>query len=85
MTGQEINEAVARKLGWESYAGKKFWKRGEEIIEDVDLPNYCHSIAAAWEIVEFVHADETNSFHLYWHATEKVTCGIQEYLGMNPR
>lgn len=37
MTNQEINEAVARKLGYGTPTGNA-------------LPNYCTSIAAAWEI-----------------------------------
>ena len=49
MTNQEINEAVARKLGWlKDYEG--FWVRGEKYMES--LPDYCTSIAAAWEVVE---------------------------------
>ena len=41
MTDQEINEAVARKLG-----------TFQEGALYYDLPDYCHSIEAAWEIVE---------------------------------
>jgi hypothetical protein len=55
MTNDEMNSAVARKLG---YTPNKFggwsgpcptggdWARSK-------LPNYCGSIQAAWEIVEF--------------------------------
>jgi hypothetical protein len=51
MTDQEMNEAVARKLGGE-----------RRTLPDVELedgtiirhyPDYCHSIAAAWEITTF--------------------------------
>lgn len=55
MTDQEINEAVARKLGWNcvcnchpgpSYSCECFMYRCE-----ISKPkDYCHSIAAAWEI-----------------------------------
>lgn len=44
MTDQEINEAVARKLGWAPVPLS---------IEQV-IPDYCHYIEAAWEIVEFM-------------------------------
>jgi hypothetical protein len=63
MTEDEINSAVARKLGWyETDLGwehRKDWKRHEDrqgvFLEHVahrDLPNYCRSIAAAWEVLE---------------------------------
>lgn len=74
MTDQEINEAVARKLGWVKTYGPvgievpgiertmaTYFIRptntgkgiGQEII--VDLPDYCHSIAAAFEILGNQH------------------------------
>ncbi len=43
MTDQEINEAVARKLG-ASYCDCKF------LPHAIEHKNYCTSIAAAWEI-----------------------------------
>lgn len=64
MTDQEINEAVARKLGWcacdheieHHSAGQS---KGEMICsnafckcESIRYADYCHSIAAAWEVVE---------------------------------
>jgi Phage ABA sandwich domain len=52
MTNQEINEAVARKLGW-TY-DEKFQDWGNPQDEKMLLPDYCGSIAAAWEIVEHV-------------------------------
>lgn len=53
MTDQEINEAVARKLGYctenHSLSCKKaYWS--EQLG-----PDFCHSIAAAWEVVEWLH------------------------------
>src|SRR6266404_1684421 len=73
-TDQEINEFVARGLGWikthgpvgievpgieRSYATYFIRKTdsgkgiGQEII--VSVPDYCHDIKAAWEVVE--HCD----------------------------
>jgi hypothetical protein len=51
-------EAVARKLGWEPAKwedGLPVWRKGKpgdswKIIGD--LPDYCDSIEAAWEIME---------------------------------
>lgn len=57
MTPEEINAAVARKLGWEiqvypkdmvTYDRPVFAKRnGEDMLF---LPDYCGSIQAAWEL-----------------------------------
>ncbi len=52
MTDQELNEAVARKLHGEEW---RMWS-----AED-----YCHSIEAAWEIVEKLHAGGTE-INLSW-------------------
>lgn len=57
MTDQEINEAVARKLGWDKmhpcqrHLSKKV--RADFYIAGPP-PDYCHSIEAAWEICDFV-------------------------------
>lgn len=59
MTDQEINEAVARKLGWThlqwregpSFASHWTGLRKDHSVE-VMIPDYCHSIEAAWKIVE---------------------------------
>jgi hypothetical protein len=76
MTDQEINEAVARKLGWtfhdhdcsgEKAFGVRWNITGPHWIPPVktnhhfaDLPDYCHSISAAWEIVEKnIHVHQT--------------------------
>lgn len=75
MTDQELNEAVARKLGWShSLSGQKDgelnrnqWTPPGKSRLTVwrDLPDYCHSIAAAWEIVEKIKVlplpDKVNS------------------------
>jgi hypothetical protein len=100
MTDQEINEAVARKLGWNLGTFRATMRyEGPAGISDAEfqewitpegirvggIPDYCHSIAAAWEIVEFLHADELHTISIYWHATESVSVQIQRYLGMqNP-
>lgn len=52
MIDQEINEAVARKLGWSIVTS-----HGHKDIQDKEgrgkcLPDYCRSIEAAWEIVD---------------------------------
>lgn len=47
MTPQEINEAVARKLGMNFFV---------DTTKDCEamVPDYCHDIAAAWEIVDYI-------------------------------
>ena len=62
MTDQEINEAVARELGWKKDPDHgNLWTRG--YLADLQflhpLPNYCHSIEAAWEIVEKLKREDT--------------------------
>lgn len=57
MTDQEINEAVAVKLGEDVRHGGIFVQGGdwgEEMDESHPIPDYCHSIEAAWEIVEHI-------------------------------
>lgn len=50
MSDTETNEAVARKLGWTiDHTGA--YKPGDD-PQAYDVPNYCHSIVAAWEICE---------------------------------
>lgn len=58
MTNQEINEAVARKLGWKECecepqyrAEHTAYMPGKHI-----MPNYTGSIQAAWEIINQFHA-----------------------------
>lgn len=55
MTDQEINESVARKLGWTSPGpppDSPTWKMPDGGYDFV--PDYCHSIEAAWEVVEYL-------------------------------
>ena len=54
MTDQEINEAVARKLGYGEY-DPTFIENGK--VVKGPKKDYCHSIEAAWEIVE--HANKS--------------------------
>lgn len=62
MTDQEINEAVARKLGFvrkdcERLSTLHWHCSNDHCYADRMLPNYCHSIAAAWEIIESIITD----------------------------
>lgn len=63
LTLQEINEAVARKLGWNKHKrtceqptpGASIFTYGNHWYQEgcvcrEKMPDYCHSIAAAWEI-----------------------------------
>lgn len=56
MTDEEVNIAVARKLGdWEfvpTQGGSDSYWRRISYPEFPFLPDYCHDIKAAWEIVE---------------------------------
>lgn len=58
MADQEINEAVARKLGWkdtsQSKCGgpQKHANHGDFYSCYEGIPDYCHRIEAAWKIVE---------------------------------
>ena len=69
MTDTALNESVARKLGWEEAStfpsvpknAKTLelcgWQRpnAEEGVDWLSSPpDYCHSIEAAWEIVEWL-------------------------------
>lgn len=64
MTDLELNEAVAKKLGWkeESVPGQsaKLWcdphPSGQR--SQWSAPDYVHEIEAAWEIIEHLKTDE---------------------------
>jgi hypothetical protein len=68
MTNQEINEAVASKLGWRVAHGLGCMGVGTLItkpdgtISMTDVPDYCTDISAAWEIV----IKSFKSFYLFW-------------------
>lgn len=57
MTDQEINEAVAKKLCETPKdldpLNSDNWDRPYREM----IPNYCHSIEAAWEIVKYMESD----------------------------
>ena len=84
MTDQEINEAVARELGWKcdghprkcvDDAGSDFaYSYFQCSVCEVTpwpecgphpVPDYCHSIAAAWEVVTKA---EVFKLHFDWRA-----------------
>lgn len=85
MTDQEINEAVARKLGWKPTKTKYSTFDGQHDAEVIrcrvsKMPDYCHSIAAAWEAVKYIQKMEisvdvrawsSNSFSVF------IRCGIE--------
>lgn len=52
-TDEEINEAVARKMGWEppNKQHSLSWI-GPKESDNIEPPDYCRDIKAAWEIVE---------------------------------
>lgn len=78
MNEKEINEAVARKLGWEvNHDYSRMATKsdiGKNIIIADAVPKYCHSIAAAWEIVE--HVAKKNF---------TVDLSFEDYLGFKAR
>lgn len=68
-TDQEINEAVARKLGWVRLDGAPCWSDPYGLSHGDDLgtgvPDYCHSIEAIWEVVlKFGLEDGAGNFEL---------------------
>ncbi len=56
MTPQEINEQVARKLGW-VFTTTERWRSPEPNVSLTiyEPHNYCTDIKAAWEVVESLH------------------------------
>jgi hypothetical protein len=68
MTDAEINEAVAKRLGWTvklkcGPRGKDGMTKDE--INYFPLPDYCHSIQAVWEVVASI-LDKKWDFKLKW-------------------
>lgn len=52
MSPAQVNEAVARKLGWTVLSGGTLGVPSNAIDDAAErIPDYCHSIEAAWEIV----------------------------------
>lgn len=94
MTDQEINEAVARKLGWTQLfrsdnigrietAGKK----NPEDDFNTTVPDYCHSIEAAWGVVEYLQAHgyifgiSNNPIEKNWHCAIRHSKSLCEEWG----
>lgn len=73
LSDQELNEAVARKLGWEEHPyphGVKLWFHPIYATLPVPVKDYCHSIAAAWEIIEILETGWIFKLHhrIDWNA-----------------
>jgi Phage ABA sandwich domain len=69
MTDQELNEAVARKLGWAQSSllgwispSTQYRKPDDVICQKPNPPDFCHSIQAAWEIVEFMSSRRIGTY-----------------------
>ncbi len=62
MTDQKINETLARKLGWhKGLLDPNSWGKPTDVPGHYlhqALPDYCHSIEAAWEIVNKIEKDK---------------------------
>lgn len=53
-TDEEVNHAVARKLGWkfaDSLPSGSLWY-APNASQRTSIPDYCHDIKAAWDVVE---------------------------------
>lgn len=84
MTDQEINEAIARKLGVKFGIESKQVGDTEIFTHRIyPLPNYCHDIKAAWGIVEHL-TKENKWFRLEnndgWHFGPVELCGDELYI-----
>jgi len=88
MTDQEINEAVARKLGWtkKSFEGRKgFWFKPNYNLPN-NIPYYCNSIEAAWEVVEWIRINFPEEILRLecvgneWEFGPTMMCGDEEFI-----
>jgi hypothetical protein len=84
MTDQEINEAVARRLGWKSK--KEVWKLPvPELVETNPYPDYCHDIKAAGEIICKYPSIDGYCFYIEWLPVDQVWragwCRYQQFEG----
>lgn len=81
MTDAEINEAVARKMGWVKHAFDDNWSRVRPEGAQIHQPpmiDYCHDIKAAWEVVDwminnghdFNMSCDQDSFGIAWQYDE---------------
>lgn len=76
MTDRDVNEAVARELGWKNPCLFQNDERHPVCECPFKIPDYCHSIEAAWELVTtFLASRALGRFKLKkmtvtrWHAT----------------
>jgi hypothetical protein len=68
MNDKELNEAVARKLGWQAHHRERgMWAEpgSPKLAYGFPLPNYVSDIAAAWEIVASLQP-RRYTFRLKW-------------------
>lgn len=72
-----INEAVARKLGLEPLGDR--WHRPNVNDRNCcdDLPDYCHSIEAAWEVVDSLRTRSPRCFFRLDEASGGWLCTIE--------
>jgi hypothetical protein len=82
MTDTEINDAVARKLGWMDVGQEsgQSWISGvspalqmQRSMMHTEIPDYCHSIAAAMEVVN--HLREKMGYKVYLQDSEVIAGG----------
>lgn len=66
MTDQEINEAVARELGYVSASQ----------VPGIYYADYCHSIAAAWELIDNM-TDRFDYVEVIKANTSRWSCGAR--------
>ena len=89
MTDQEINQKVARALGYvPSQEHPGYWMAKAERTGYIHfpLPNYCTDIKAAWEIVEWLYANKVNAVNTgccVWKEHKRWYCGIRTENGRN--
>lgn len=68
MTNNEVNEAVAVRLGWVYHedASPLCWEMPiNSTVYVKSYPTYSTSIAAAWEVVEFVRNQNKESIEIH--------------------
>lgn len=89
MSPEAINEACARKLGWQRSIRQDLWERtfdkdGKAYFQyEKELTDYCHSIEAAWEIVEKFRM---NIYHRMHTPADKATFwdyAVELHIGPN--
>lgn len=84
MTDTELNEAVARKMGWTLILdGVPHWICPHCPNAHIFNPDFCHDIKAAWEVVEkykeIEHEKETLFFQMAYLDADKWDAGWYRY------